>query len=342
MIAGPGMPLHLLVASFLLALPYLSVEAFAQSSALKGCAKAPASQLTVNVRNKGAKGDGRTDDTAAIQRAIDEVGGTGGTALVPDGTYMVNANGPKRLHLKSRMTLMLSPGATLKAIPNGEIESSVLKIAGVANVTVIGGTLEGDREQHQGTSGEYGMGIRIELGAEHITISGVTAKNMWGDGFFVEAVKDVTLCSVVADHNRRQGLSVIEADGLLVTNSVFKNTRGTRPSAGIDLEPDRETQTITNVRISYSKFLDNAGAGILISGRKGAHNISNVEITSNFFRGAMPVKIKYAPRVLDAAICKNRYMVRREPSGDLTTVAARSDEVTVLASCGDPGLRTRQ
>jgi hypothetical protein len=234
---------------------------------------------------------------------------------------MVNANGPKRLHLKSRMTLMLSPGATLKAIPNGEIESSVLKIAGVTNVTVIGGTLEGDREQHQGTSGEYGMGIRIEQGAQHITISGVTAKNMWGDGFFVEAVKDVTLCSVVADH---------------------KNTRGTRPSAGIDLEPDRETQTITNVRISHSKFLDNAGAGILISGRKGAHNISNVEITSNFFRGAMPVKIKYAPRVLDAAICKNRYMVRREPSGDLTTVAARSDEVTVLASCGDPGLRTRQ
>ena len=46
--------------------------------------------------------------------------------------------------------------------------------------------------------------------------------------------------------------------GFEVTNSVFKNTRGTRPSAGIDLEPDRETQTITNVRIAHSKFLDNA------------------------------------------------------------------------------------
>jgi hypothetical protein len=137
-------------------------------------------------------------------------------------------------------------------------------------------------------------------------------------------------------------LSVIEADALLVTNSVFKNTRGTRPSAGIDLEPDRATQKISNVRIAYSKFLDNLGPGVLISGQKGAQNISNVEITSNFFRNTTPVKIKYAPGVLDSAICQNRYLVRLEPSSDLATVASRSEEVIVMAGCGDPGLRTRQ
>jgi hypothetical protein len=47
----------------------------------------------------------------------------------------------------------------------------------------------------------------------------------------------------------------------LVTDSVFKNTSGTRPSAGIDLEPDKATQEITNVQIRGSKFLDNAGSG---------------------------------------------------------------------------------
>ena len=176
----------------------------------------------------------------------------------------------------------MSAGATLKTIANAEVQSAVLTIAEVSNVTVIGGTLEGDRDQHQGKSGEWGMGIRIEGGAERITIAGVTAKNMWGDGFYVERAKHVTLCGVVADRNRRQGLSVIEVDGLLVTHSVFKNTRRTRPSAGIDLEPDKADQKITNVRITYSKFLDNVGPGILIAGQKGAHNISNVEITNNF------------------------------------------------------------
>jgi polygalacturonase len=42
-------------------------------------------------QRQGRKGDGETDDTAAIQAAIDEVGGTGGTVLVPKGTYMVDA-----------------------------------------------------------------------------------------------------------------------------------------------------------------------------------------------------------------------------------------------------------
>jgi hypothetical protein len=42
----------------------------------------------VNVKDKGAKGDRTTDDTAAIQAAIDKAGGTGGTVLVPKGTYM--------------------------------------------------------------------------------------------------------------------------------------------------------------------------------------------------------------------------------------------------------------
>ena len=49
------------------------------------CVVTPKSSLVVNVRDKGARGDGRTDDAGAIQAAIDEVGGTGGTVLVPRG-----------------------------------------------------------------------------------------------------------------------------------------------------------------------------------------------------------------------------------------------------------------
>lgn len=151
---------------------------------------------------------------------------------------------------------------------------------------MVGGTLEGERNEHNGKSGEWGMGIRIDRGAEHITISGVTAKNMWGDGFYVQSATDVKLCSVAADYNRRQGLSVIEVDGLVVTNSVFKNSRGTRPSAGIDLEPDKAVQEITKVRIQSSKFLENAGVGIQIAGKKG--RISKVEISHNVFSGNHP------------------------------------------------------
>lgn len=331
-----------LVTAALLAAYFMSLAA-AQPSAPE-CEKPPSSHVLVNVKDLGARGDGRTNDTIAIQKAIDEVAGTGGTVLVPDGIYMVDAvDKETQLNLRRSMTLKLSTGATLKAIPNNSVSSSILTIAGVSKVTVIGGTLEGDREQHAGKSGEWGMGIRIGPRAEHITVSGVTAKEMWGDGFYVEGARNVTFCSVTADHNRRQGLSVIEVDGLLVTNSVFENTRGTPPSAGIDLEPDAAAQPVANVRILHSKFLNNAGAGILISGQKHTSNVSNVAITNNLFTGTLPIKIENASAVHDAAICKNRQITRQSESyGGLSSFSEPVEVVIHQSECGDFRLQKRK
>jgi polygalacturonase len=269
------------------------------------CVVTPKSSLVVNVRDKGARGDGRTDDAGAIQAAIDEVGGTGGTVLVPAGTYMVDAvHKKRRLSLRGDMTLKLAGDAVLRAIPNDSRKYAVLSISGASNVTVLGGTLEGDRTEHRGKDGEAGMGVRIDRGAKNITISGITSREMWGDGFYVEDARNVKFCGVTADHNRRQGLSIVEANGVLVTDSVFKNTRGTRPSAGIDLEPDHADQKIVNVRIENSKFIDNAGPGIAIAGKRGA--VAKVELSRNVFRGNRPILVENAPAVKASAICDNR------------------------------------
>jgi hypothetical protein len=296
-----------------------AIEASAQPGAAervvnRECVGPPRSTLIVNVKDKGASADGSSDDTAAIQAAIDEVGGTGGSVFVPDGAYLVATVGDRRLRLKSDMRLTLAPGATLKAIPNDAEHYSVLHISGASDVTVTGGTLEGDRGKHAGTTGEWGMGIRIDGGAERIAISGVKSRNMWGDGFYVHGAKGVLFCSVTADHNRRQGLSIIEVDGLIVTDSIFKSTRGTRPSSGIDLEPDTSDQAITNVLIQNSQFLDNVGAGLLIDGGKGP--ISNVEITNNVFAGnPRSIKLKHAPGV--SANCGNELVSQSGSWSDL-------------------------
>jgi glycosyl hydrolase family 28/3-keto-disaccharide hydrolase len=63
-----------------------------------------------NVRNYGAKGDGTTKDTEAIQRALDacaEAGG--GEVVVPAGDYLAGS-----LELKSATTLSLEKGAILR------------------------------------------------------------------------------------------------------------------------------------------------------------------------------------------------------------------------------------
>lgn len=60
-----------------------------------------------DVKNHGAKGDGSSLDTAAIQRAIDACT-VGCKVLLPKGTYKSGA-----LYLKSNMTLEIAEGATL-------------------------------------------------------------------------------------------------------------------------------------------------------------------------------------------------------------------------------------
>src|SRR5271155_3687289 len=71
-----------------------------------------ASPHVFNVKESGAKGDGKTLDTEAIQKALDDCGKAGGgTARFPAGTYLSK---PIALH-GSGITVQLDAGATLLA-----------------------------------------------------------------------------------------------------------------------------------------------------------------------------------------------------------------------------------
>lgn len=312
-------------------LPFLSAALLAgpaHSARVDACNVTPTSPLVVNVKDTGAKGDGRTEDTKAIQKAIDKVAGTGGTVYVPPGTYMVRGHGKEPLKLRSKMTLKLADRATLKVLPNGQPRYYTLRIHDASDVVVVGGTLLGDRKEHKAKKGEWGMGIHIARGAKRVTVANLTAMNMWGDGFYVKDATDVAFCNVTAVNNRRQGLSIISGNRILVTNSEFRDTRGTRPSAGIDLEPNKPEDRIANVRIERSKFIDNEGGGIMIAGKKG--EVVNVEIVHNLFEGAeRPILVENAPRVRSTSICENRYV--RKEAVDNAGFNAFADKVEVVS-----------
>jgi len=237
-------------------------------------APAPASRRTVNVKDKafGALGNGVRNDTSAIQRAIDAVQGTGGTVVVPPGTYMVDpvASQNAGLRMGSDMTLRLQSGAVLKAMSTVTSNYVVLKVGRVRNVTIIGGTIVGNRNNNKIQDlEEGGIGLKV-AGSSNVFIQGVTAKDCWEDGFYVgEGARDVTFCQVVADGNRRQGLSVTSVDGLRVLASSFNNSTGFMEKgafacgAGADLEPNAG-ETVHNVLFSGCQFNGNASGGLTI------------------------------------------------------------------------------
>ena len=67
-----------------------------------------------NIRSYGAKGDGKTLDTKAIDKAVAAcVKAGGGTVLVPAGTFVIGT-----VRLYSNIELHLAPGAVLLASDN--------------------------------------------------------------------------------------------------------------------------------------------------------------------------------------------------------------------------------
>jgi len=112
-------------------------------------AESLASAQVFDVRHFGAKGDGKTLDTPAIQKALDECGNAGGGIVqLPAGTYL-----SQPIFLRSQTTLQLDAGAVLQAtdqradFANPEKTNSFIAFVNGKNlrdVAIVGrGTIDG-------------------------------------------------------------------------------------------------------------------------------------------------------------------------------------------------------
>ena len=88
-----------------------------------------------DIRDFGAKGDGRTLDTAALQAAIDAcTRDGGGTVLVPPGTFVIGTT-----ELKSNVTLHLAASATLLGSGDGKDYHAIDAIPLSGDSTLVDG-----------------------------------------------------------------------------------------------------------------------------------------------------------------------------------------------------------
>jgi len=245
------------------ATPPMPPKAFPPATRARGATR-------INVRDKGARGDGVQDDTQAFQEAIDALPGDGGTVVVPAGTYLIDPL--QSVRLRSRMHLQLAQDATLVAKANAAERGYVLWLPLVDDVEVSGGRILGDRDRHLGHGGEWGHGIQI-VGASRVTVRDMHIADCWGDGICVGLKKDangerrlssdVVFDGIVSTGNRRQGLSIVGARNVWVRNCEFSHTAGTAPQCGIDIEPDGPA-FVDGVRIEHCSLHDNAAFGLLV------------------------------------------------------------------------------
>ncbi|RDS83534.1 hypothetical protein DWU98_04105 [Dyella monticola] len=241
----------------------------------------------LNVRNFGAMGNGSTDDTKAIQAAINALPSSGGTIDVPDGTYMINAL--DGISLRSHTRLSLASGAALKAIGNNARRYWVVKVWNANNVEIVGGGIIGDRYSHYGNNGgEWGYGINISS-SDNVYVHDITVQDCWGDGLLIGALgsgkgmveaTNVTLNRVTSKNNRRQGMSITPSNRVYVVNSTFTGTNGTAPQSGIDIEP-RAQGWASQIRLENTNLSGNDGNGLELHHNVDALTLYKVTAENN-------------------------------------------------------------
>lgn len=144
----------------------------------------------INVKDKGAKGDGVTDDTLAFQTAIKE--NVGNTILIPEGVYIIssiNILSNTHIHGINRDGVILkqkagSVSAMIKSL-NVELDESS---AAIRNFDLRNFTIDGNRQSGNNVSGLWihGYGFNIDnlyvhdCGSNGMTFKGVDiAKSSW-------------------------------------------------------------------------------------------------------------------------------------------------------------------
>ena len=133
---------------------YYLFQSFACLACLVAAGQDQQPAVVVNVRDLGAIGDGQTNDTQAIQQAIDQVAKTGGRVLLPPSKkpYLIRT----ALTIKASNTELYGPGATIKMADHA-IDGKVIdcvEILGteknvIRNITVRGLTIDANYWQQK-------------------------------------------------------------------------------------------------------------------------------------------------------------------------------------------------
>jgi len=228
-----------------------------------------------NIREFGAKGDGKTIDSHAINAAIDAAANIGGgTVIFPAGTYASYS-----IHLRSNITLLLDAGSVLLAAEPSSVagydapesnefqqyqdfghshwQNSLIWGENLENVTICGqglidgsGLNRGDKRTLEAGIGNKAISLKL---CRNVILRDFKMLQCGHFALLATGVDNMTIDNLIIDTNR-DGLDVDCCRNVRISNctvnSPWDDGIVLKASYGLGFFRDTENVTITNCFLS--------------------------------------------------------------------------------------------
>jgi len=259
----------------------------------------------INVLDFGAKGDGKTDNTKALQKALDEAGKIKGTVYVPDGIFLSST---LKMHphtaiqgnpIWSFPNFPIGGGGSIIRLNNDKV-SCLIDISGATGARISGLCLDGadlGNSIHGILSEEADYG-KIE---DTPLIEDCKIGRFSGDGIKLFRIWCFRIRHCMLGHNKGNGLSVRGWDGFLIDN-WFSGNGG----SGFFTEHEKRINTMTGNRIEWNKkggihicggnhynitgnYIDRSGGPAIKLSKRDNKNCAVISIVGNvIYRSGKP------------------------------------------------------
>ena len=234
---------------------------------------------TVRAENYLDLDDDGSDMTKAIQDALDTPGVQTvviGKLKTPWRIRSVKVHSNQRVQIEKGVQIL---GERLSRSMEGVDNCSLFEVKKVRNVIIEG---LGDRPEdcfvgkyathaeRKANGRRYygGCGVGIDASANvlvrNLKVSYNTCDGVSVGGLLSPA-QNIWLDNLVCDGNFRQGMSIVNADGVYSRKVVFSGTDGNEPKAGVDMEPVYPSNFISEIYFLDCRFYNNASKNVIFA-----------------------------------------------------------------------------
>jgi hypothetical protein len=268
---------------FLKGATLLGLGGLAGGSAQAAEASGAKTSSIFNVRDFGAKGDGTTPDSEAIQKALDAAGAASGTAYFPSGRYLCHD-----LKVRAQTTLLAEPqwgyrgdGGAMLLLDSDEAEC-VLDITGAFGAHLHGLFLRGRREAKRSIHGVFlNNPQKYSPQEDAIVMDDCKFEGFSGHGVHLLRVWLFIIRHSIFQANKGCGVQITGWDGFVTDNQFSGNG-----SHGFGCDSVGATVMFTANRVEW-----NGGYGLYLYGGD-AWNVTGNCFDRNWGAGLCAVKMR--------------------------------------------------